>query len=61
MNKRVLAEAVAVQDEPQEDDDDRRPQRLDRELLRPSRSLELANGRPTITVHTELSSAPRSA
>src|SRR3984885_15595640 len=32
----VLAEAMAGENEPQEPDDDRRPQRLDRHLLKPS-------------------------
>ena len=35
--QRVLAEAVAGEDEPEKADDDRRPQRLDRHLLQPVR------------------------
>ena len=59
--QRVLAEAVAGENEPEKDDDDRRPQRLHRQLLQPGRRSMPANGRPTIHCHTELSSAPRSA
>ncbi len=42
--QRVLAEAVAVQDEPQEDHDDRGPQRLQRQLMDPVRCAGAGKG-----------------
>ena len=59
----VLAEAMAGENEPQEPDDDRRPQRLDRHLLKPSRcrsgSRERAADDPPSPDRTLLGSAQR--
>ena len=56
----VLAEAVAVEDEPQDDDDRRRPHRLDRDL-RPPPADAASPKRPTRKIQTLDSSTPRSA
>ena len=56
----VLAEAVAVEDEPEDDDDQRRPQGLDRQL-RPPGVIGPAERPPDDADATRASSTPRSA